>query len=328
MNVAKKQQQKYTPLRLVEWYSGAIRHLEEIQFATDVVSGEEKVKAAVDYSVDQIYAMNGLRKGQKLTEQENRSVLYQSYDYAIATVVTAAWRYSKQVYTFSKDFYDMLLDMDDFEIGWALFDYLPYDSFYLELKDHTRIDGILVKYNKEPARSILYSICDKGNDIVNVNSGIIDPRENSSYKTFFETEVYASKANMNDPEVVLMRQALAFMLQACMYLCAKNADIEENAEQKRIYRPSKTIKNKFSEVRKWDVGVRVIREHKMAQAADELKPISDGESNRRRPRQHWRKAHWHTYWVGPKTDQTKVVKFIAPILVNDNNDDTPVVIHQ
>lgn len=328
MNVAKKQQAKYTPLRLVDWYGEAIRKLEEIRFATDAVAGEERVQAAVDYSVQQIYKLNGLREGQKLTEAQKQSVLYQSYDYAIATVVTADWRYSKQVYTFSKDFYEMLLDMDDFEIGWSLFDQLPYDSFYLELQGHEELAGILVKYNREPARSILYVICDKGDNIVNVNSGIINPRPNSSYKSFFETEVYASKADLNAPEVVLVRQALSFMLQACMYLCAKNADIEENEEQKRVYRPSKTIKNKFSEVRKWDVGVRVIREHNAAKNNNEVKAISDGENNRRRPRQHWRKAHWHTYWVGPKTEQTKVVKFIAPILVNDNKDEMPVVIHQ
>ena len=328
MNVAKKQQPKYIPLKLVDWYSEAIRKLEEIHFATDSATGEEKVQAAVDYSVRQIYAFNGLKEGQILTDEQRQRVLYQSYDYAIATVVTAAWRYSKQVYTFSKDFYDMLLDMDDFEIGWTLFDQLPYDTFYLELQDHEDISGILVKYNGEPDCSLLYVICDNGGDVVNVNSGIIKPGKTNSYKTFFETEIYASNADFNAPEIILLRQALAFTIQACMYLCAKNADIEENEEQKRVYRPSKNIKNKFSEVRKWDVGVRVIREHKAAQKNDEIQTASTGENNRRRPRQHWRKAHWHSYWIGPKTEQTKVLKFIAPILVNDNNDEMPVVVHQ
>jgi hypothetical protein len=230
--------------------------------------------------------------------------------------------------TFSKDFYEMLLDMDDFEIGWTLFEQLPYDTFYLELQGHEDISGILVKYNGEPDPSLLYVICDKGEEILNVNSGIIKPGKTNSYKNFFASEVYASNADFNAPEVVLLRQVLAFTIQACMYLCAKNADIEENEEQKRVYRPSNYIKNKFSEVRKWDVGVRVIKEHKAAQNTDCATTSSDGDSTRRRPRQHWRKAHWHTYWIGPKNEQTKVLKFIAPILVNDNNDEMPVVIHQ
>ena len=324
-NVGKKQP-KYTPLKLVEEHCVAIQKFEKERSLRTIEGAETEVEAAVPYAVDQAYAMNRIKPGQKLNAQQERIVLYESYDYAIATVIASYWQKCKQVYTFSREFYDMLLDMDDFEIGWSLYDYLPYETFYLELDGHEEIEGILVKYTKTPTRSILYTICSKNGKMHHINSGIVDPRKTGSYKQFFETEVYASNANMNAPEVVLVRQVLAFVLQACMYLCAKNADIEENPVQKNIYRPSTNIRNKFSEIRKWDVGVRVIKDHKAAKNAVALKP-SDGEAARRRPRQHWRKAHWHTYWIGSREERTKVVKFIAPILVNDNNDDMPLIIH-
>ena len=321
-----KKQPKYTPLKLVEEYTTAIQKFEKERPLKTIARVEDEVEIAVAYAVEQVFARNHLKKGQKLNALEEKVVLHESYDYAIATVVASYWRKCKQVYTFSREFYDMLVDMDDFEIGWTLYDHLPYETFYLELENHESIEGILVKYTKEPKRCILYTICGKEGKTHSINSGIIDPRKTGSYKSFFETEVYANKANMNAPEVVLVRKALAFLLQACMYLCAKNADIEENPNQRDIYRPSSTIKNKFSEIRKWDVGVRVIKAHKAAQVVVEPK-TNDTESARRRPRQHWRKAHWHTYWIGPRDERTKVVKFIAPILVNDNNDDMPVVIH-
>lgn len=316
---------KYTPLRLVEQHSLAIRKFEEACALRTIGGAEDEVSAAVDYAVTRIYELNGIKAGQKLTKAEENRVLYQSYDYAIATVVAAHWRKCKQVFRFSKEFYDILLDMDDFEIGWILFNQLPYKTFYLELTDHESVEGIMVKYTEAPTRSILYTICGKPGKAQTINSGIVDPRESASYKSFFETEVYCSKADMSDPHVVMVRQILAFVLQACMYLCAKNADIEENEVQKSIYRPSTTIKDKFSEIRKWDVGVRVVRDHKAA--ANGTQKHAETSSDRRRPRQHWRKAHWHTYWVG-KGRTRKELKFIAPVLVNDTDDDMPVVVHK
>lgn len=317
--------QKYTPLRLVNEHSHAIREFEKARALRTINGAEDEVGAAVEYSVTRIFAQNGI-KGRKLSKEEEDRLVCQCYDYAIATVVSAYWSKCKQVYTFSREFYEMLLDMDDFEIGWSLFDYLPYESFYLELLDHKEVDGVLVKYTKEPKRSILYTICGKEGGMVSINSGIVDPRESLSYKSFFETEVYCSNADITSPYVMLVKQVLAFTLQACMYLCAKNADIEENPLQKKIYTPSKTIRNRFSEIRKWDVGVRVVKAHKSAQIAA-IDAGNEPDAFRRRPRQHWRKAHFHTYWVG-EGRKRKELKFIAPVLVNDNGDDMPVVIHQ
>ncbi len=315
----------YTPLKVVTQHATAIAEFKKALAKEPCNSAEDEVAKACEYAVTRIYELKGIKAGRALSAAQEKLVLCQSYDYAIATVVAAYWRKCKQVFTFSKDFYEMLLDMDDFEIGWSLFDQLPYETFYLELADHDSVEGILVKYTGAPKRSILYTMCGKAGKAQIINSGIVDPRKSASYKSFFETEVRCSKANMNDPYVVMVKQVLAFVLQACMYLCAKNADVEENEVQKSIYRPHTTITDRFSEVRKWDVGVRVVREHKAAASAG--RKASETSGDRRRPRQHWRKAHWHTYWVG-KGRTRKELKFIAPVLVNDTDDDVPVVIHQ
>ena len=41
-----------------------------------------------------------------------------------------------------------------------------------------------------------------------------------------------------------------------MYLSSKEADIIESPETIKTYKPSSLVKNKYSEVRKWNVGCR------------------------------------------------------------------------
>lgn len=46
------------------------------------------------------------------------------------------------------------------------------------------------------------------------------------------------------------------IFQTVMYLASKKPDVSENEVTRKTYKPSKIIKNKFSEIQKWDVGVR------------------------------------------------------------------------
>jgi hypothetical protein len=50
------------------------------------------------------------------------------------------------------------------------------------------------------------------------------------------------------------------------------------------------------------------------------------------PRPHVRRAHWHTYWTGPRKDPQKrkpVLKWLSPILVNvEDGADMPVTIRK
>jgi hypothetical protein len=47
-----------------------------------------------------------------------------------------------------------------------------------------------------------------------------------------------------------------FLLQFLMYLSSKEPDIVESPDTINTYKPSSSLKNKYSEVRKWDVGCR------------------------------------------------------------------------
>ncbi len=276
---------------------------------------------AVPYAVDALFKNAGIKRGATLSKQFERQLLATAYDHAIGTVVAEQWQYSKQVFKFPKIFYQMISDMEDFELEWSIFEQLPYRTFYLEVEDDENIEGIFVLYEAETP-SIGYLLIFKHG----LNGGIIDPRRDKSFNNFFQAEVELSKADPNSPNVILVRKALIFTIQACMYLCATNADISENEKQKQIYRPYKQPKNRYSEIRMWDVGTRVIKEHREAVRSAEEYLRRETAAGRKRPRQHWRKAHWHTYWTG-KGRKKRVVKFIAPVLVNNIGDELPVVIH-
>lgn len=325
-----KKQSKYRPLKVVQDAMPVVDLFEQWLKKNPLATKKEQLDKAIGYAADFVIKRNRLKAGQRVPTYIKSKVEYETYDCATSAMVVVDWKNNKQVYRFSREFYDMLLEVGNFQIGWSLFKYLPYDSFYLEVEDHEKIEGVMIRYMQSEGESdsLFYTICCKSDEFPETIGGIADPTEDDDYEEYFKKEIFKAGISETAAQVVLMREVLAFVFQACMYLCAKNAEIEENPEQKQIYRPSQSVHNKFSEIRKWDVGVRISRELKKSNGTNRTNKSIEFTGTRRRPRQHWRKAHWHTYWIGPKGKQEKAMKFIAPILVNDNNDETPVVIHQ
>lgn len=241
---------------------------------------------------------------------------------ALLLTVIGEWRKSKQVYSFSKELTDMICDTEEALLDSNIFEYLPYPCFYLEVKDISNIHGVFVKYLCDAANHhiIFLMVCNDGTFCYN----IFDLEGSSTFYTM--TKKYADEfeeAEYRDS----LKKCILFAFQASVYLCAKNCDVAENPNQRKIYRPNNTIKDKFSEIRKWDVGYRIANEVQKSTVAPPI-PTGKSQTGHSRPREHWRKAHWHTYWVGPKGHQHKELRFVAPIHVNDNDDQLPIVNHK
>lgn len=74
--------------------------------------------------------------------------------------------------------------------------------------------------------------------------------------------------------------------------------------------------------RTWDVGWRI-----GAALAGPAHPTADHGGTHLSPRPHVRRAHWHTYWVGPRTGpRTRQLRWLHPVLVGADGD-RPAVIH-
>lgn len=124
------------------------------------------------------------------------------------------------------------------------------------------------------------------------------------------------------------------IFQIMSFIAIDASDVNENATTKSTYRPHKEgskIKNKFSEVRMWDVGVqygKAIRVAKREYKKHIERENDSVESKDRKPvRPHIRRAHWHKYHVGEGRKQTKTL-WLAPVYVCGNGKEIPVTIRE
>lgn len=128
-------------------------------------------------------------------------------------------------------------------------------------------------------------------------------------------------------------QLLQFASQVVMYLCACNAEITPDPEQKSITRRTPgVIKDRYAEVCKWDVGFRfgaTVRAQQQAPAT-ENSVSRHGSHTAKRP--HMRRGHWHHFWTGPMDsaqDRKLVLKWLPPIFVGSSQDgEMPVTLHK
>lgn len=76
----------------------------------------------------------------------------------------------------------------------------------------------------------------------------------------------------------------------------------------------------------WDVGLRIgaaLRRSRVAESTDEVLDLPEGRT-KRSPRAHVRRAHWHTYWTGPRGKaQVRPIKWIPPLAVAFGDEGTP-----
>lgn len=262
----------------------------------------------------------------------------------------APWRISKEAYVFDPDMEQLLYEQaDDLEIPGEILLQLPYPCFYVETSAleyaGERFCGMLVHLeydanNRDRELRLLFLRAD-GTGFgtpVHIDDSSVSA---SMQRTLREAHKNARGSGMAPPlmdsaEIDAFVAFLSRALQLVLYICASNADIGPSSEQAFITRRSSTIKDRYAEIRKWDIGFRVgsaVRAHHETLAAEELRQSAEHNgSQHKAPRPHMRRGHWHHYWVGSKkTDsQRLVLRWVAPIAVGTTKHDgeSPVVLHK
>ena len=124
------------------------------------------------------------------------------------------------------------------------------------------------------------------------------------------------------------------LVSLVLYLCAEDADWP-NGQRPQKPGPKRTRRHgeklfPAAKIREWDVGQRIGPALRDAKTAANHQTDGAESGGRHRPRPHIRRAHWHTYWTGPKTapdERRRVVKWLPPIAVNlDNTEKLPSVV--
>ncbi len=163
-----------------------------------------------------------------------------------------------------------------------------YYHFLIAMGEETRGFGTEI-YEENGEKGFIYNPEDMVTDLHNGNPNFVD------------SDYY----NRN-----LARDNM-LVLQFITYLCADNCEIKLSEESQRTYHPSKTVKNKYSEIRKYEVGFKLgkaIRTYR--------KRISSGEhASGYTVKPHLRAAHWHTYYKG-KGKTEKVIHWLSEIFVH------------
>ena len=240
------------------------------------------------------------------------------------------WSKHKEVYKFDAELELALADSENVELPIRILDRLPFDTFYIEFAQ----DGI-------------FSSNFHGAFITVIKNGpgytILAQRVKDDYKSMFGSCCLVPTKNNTDAIFVFDKTSPSysntdrdkdwpeftfFMLNALLYLCANNSEIKENDGTKATYRPTGNVKNKYSEVRKWDCGYRygeTIRASRNAKG-ETCEGVQKNRSEKKRhlPCVHTRKAHWHHYWTG-KGRTELILKWVAPTIVGGNRVDVAVM---
>lgn len=353
--MSKQKSEQYLPLKWVERFSQAeaLRSIEPEQLRVlieDIYSVEAQKK--LYYSNSAIKHLIEMIMRQK--DEKIRTEIFRDID---AISLSALWAKNKQVYAFDKDFLDELSDTDTLVMVKDAWDYLPYDTFYIDISANSKIassiigDGFFIKVNKVypfPTKETSYYtvyVTKVTEDYyfsdtflyLNKDGEQVIAEMKSVDTVGIDDTIEATLTGKNKKLVKMegkMYQAL--IQQLLCYLSSVEPDIQENEITKRTYRkpPSNTKpKNKFSEIQRWDIGVRYGTSFRKWNNQKACKPpnepLTSTQNKGSRQRPHSRRAHWSHYWYGHGDEKVLRPKWISAYWVNvDGSPDAPVVIHK
>jgi len=128
-------------------------------------------------------------------------------------------------------------------------------------------------------------------------------------------------------------KSLAFLANFLVYLQASNKDVEEAQMSKNNFSKdidkSKEPKNKFGELRQYEVGYRistpVTNKKKNCKNYEYENEVSDVHGSPKSP--HYRSAHWHHFWTGSNDDKKLIIKWVEGVFVNGKAEQEVAVVH-
>lgn len=279
----------------------------------------------------------------------NTTLLNELRDVLVENLILDEWSKNKQVLKPDPVFAEHLCATQQLEIREDTFDSLPFNTFYVDLEgcnaDGRYGDalGIFVDIRRlqgNETAMTLY-ILREGNLTVSVYMNFdmarcpqkIDPSMIEDSSEVMTVPAVAANAGVPDSTTINPRLMSVLLLQLVNYMKVAKPDIVPSPEMKSTYRPKEKIKNKYSEIYKQEVGIRIgktISEHmaaaKKAQAEQSERARSE---NRKPPVPHFRCAHWQRYWTG-KGRAVCELRWIEPVFVcgsYSSDSATDVVVH-
>lgn len=244
--------------------------------------------------------------------------------------LTAAllWRQAKAVYRPDKTLVEELDVEDDMqaEIPADVLKLMPYYCIYIEhpfeLTPGKTALGCFVWLeadHREPGTvelRLLYLLA---------NNNIASVPLKLSGKTLGESLSLISP--IERIQFAAMLRAVRQTVSIALYICSDAADVRTDTTVQAVPREQRTFKANPDAPTVWEIGARVgaaIRAYRRS-------PVQTAENtgSHASPRPHMRRAHWHSFWTGPRDgDRKLVIRWLPPIPVNyEATTELPAVIH-
>lgn len=271
------------------------------------------------------------------------------------------WTRAKMVYKVDNDFFHEIKNTENLTVTKDIYEKLPYKTLFIdmtEVKDISGFKGIwvmLVRDRKTEKIGINIFMCKGETEPIffshyswvnfqekeEAKLNLSELPETDFIIRNFCTNGLEPMSALSDPgrapylsvkETDIRPELVMATLQILQFIAMDASDVSETQTTKRTYRPSATIKNKFSEVRMWDVGVRYGKAIRIAKSEYKKhlrgESIENGSRKDRKPvRPHVRRAHWHRFKTGKGRTET-TTHWIAPVYVCGNGQEIPVTIHE
>lgn len=268
-------------------------------------------------------------------------------DYMEHAWVAASWFKYKKIYRFDTSFVDYLQDTDVGPVYAELLKRLPYNSFYISFPkrdminpwpvvpdDINELEGMFVRIKIVDDLIRVGMVFQKtGKNITDYKDKcaachITTIKDGSTLKGSLDWTLLPEE-RQKAMEAVGIKEAYAYWyplyciaINACQYLCASNAEIQD-VKVKKKNRPTVMTMNgpKPVNVQVSDVGFKIGRRfEEMYGVKDDsetdisVDTISGVHRRGYKMRPHVRRAHWHHYWTGKgRTDLE--VRWVEPVFV-------------
>lgn len=264
------------------------------------------------------------------------------------------WRLEKIIYRFDEDLMEELFETaDDIVVPVEVLEHLPAKCVYIEFPEtlkQSNLDGFFAfiehdietqmkelrinPINKNGEESQFYALYLSPG--ATIGEGLQESAKYARQRAQTVKEMYPDLAKDVDPQGFIniqnnSAQFIEFCVQLLLYICAENADVEENPKQKSIYRPTSKVRDQFKEVRQWDVGVKIgaslrkVKRQTGEPQSTDMPPAIRKFKNR----PHVRRAHWHHFWTGPRDNPKLILRWVSSIAVNaEDGDIIPTIIEE
>lgn len=339
----------YLPLAYVDRYS----------VLTDLYCGKERCDCEPEILLDMISDEKWGTEEYSGPNKEKYIFTYNMMDnnYFIMHAISACfavagfsgiWKYNKVVYEPDYDFSKELLCTNRLRVYPELIKHIPFNTFYLDFSKNDLFEyaGFFVQvkvYETGAIRIVTlpteYNFSDipidedKLNPTAYADVFWINPEKFSveNGMCYFDFDLYKDLIWTVDSYKTQwfiggVSNYRLFLLQFLMYLSSKEPDIIESPDTISTYRPSSVLKNKYSEVQKWDIGCRYGEKIRCFNKNKMLQFKSNEYNNQNSKRPHIRKAHWERYHIG-KGRKEVVTKWKEPVFINGDYNDITANIH-